>query len=98
MRWAELKMLWVHGAGGMSDEHNSTPPPQAFDRGLRYPQYLFLTYAWYSDQWWELDTENLTCSADDRASVLPRTLALLHFDFIQHFDLESPTDTDIVSC
>ena len=73
-------------------------PPQAFARGLRYPRYMFLTYGWYSNQWWEVDTESLGCSSDDRASVLANTLSLLYFDFLQHFDLEAPTDTGIVSC
>ena len=61
---------------------------------------MFLTYAWYSAGWWELqlESENLTCSRENRTSVLPRTLGLLHFDFIEEFDLEALTDTGIVSC
>ena len=76
-----------------------TLSPQAFQRGLRYPQYMFITYAWYTPGWWKLQpaAENLSCSSDDRASVLPRALAMIHFDTEENFDLESPTDTTIVS-
>ena len=73
--------------------------PQAFQRGLRYPQYMFLTYAWYTPGWWKRQpaAENLSCSSDDRASVLPRTLAFIHADVEENFDLEPLTDTGIVS-
>ena len=58
-----------------------------------------LTYAWYSAGWWELqlESENLTCSRENRTSVLPRTLALLRFNFPQHLNDSVVTSTGIVS-
>ena len=58
-----------------------------------------LTYAWYSAGWWELqlESENLTCSRENRTSVLPRTLALLQYTFLQHLNDSVVTGTGIVS-
>ena len=69
--------------------------PQAYHRGLRYPCHLLLTAAWYARNWWLVEDQNISCTAEQRGSVLPTTLAFLHFDFLQ--DVNLTTDTGIVS-
>ena len=69
--------------------------PQAYHRGLRYPRHLLLTIAWYARNWWLVEEQNISCTAEQRESVLPTSLGFLHFDFLQ--DLNLTTDTGIVS-
>ena len=69
--------------------------PQAYYRGLRYPRHLLLTVAWYARNWWLVEEQNISCTAEQRESVLPTSLAFIHFDFLQ--DLNLTTDTGIVS-
>ena len=63
--------------------------PQAYQRGLRYPRHLFLTYGWYVQEWWRVEDQNLSCTAQERESVLNRTLAFLQFDFIEDLDMST---------
>ena len=60
-----------------------TPSPQAFHLGIRYPTHLLLTFQWYDERWWLEDNDvsdvNLTCSGEERESVLRYSLA---FNFI----------------
>lgn len=72
---------------------------QAYHRGYRYPRYLFLTYRWYSNNWWLMETENenLTCSQQERQVVLPSMLAFLHYPYLEFEGLNVVTDTGIVS-
>ena len=69
--------------------------PQAYQRGLRYPRHLFLTYGWYDQNWWLVEDQNLSCTAQERESVLGRSFAFLQFDFLDGRNLT--TDTGIVS-
>ena len=72
------------------------PCPQAYQRGLRYPRHLFLTYGWYDHNWWLVEDQNLSCTAQERENVLNRTLAFLQFDFIEDLDMSTETSTGIV--
>ena len=58
-----------------------------------------MTYGWFPDQWWEEqpENENLTCTADNRNTILHHTLALLQYDFPEHLNDTAATDTGIVS-
>ena len=69
--------------------------PQAYHRDLRYPRHLFLTYGWYVQNWWLVEDRNFSCTAEERESVLNRSLSFLQFDFLQ--DRNLTTDTGIVS-
>ena len=68
---------------------------QAYHRGLKYPRYLLLTPAWYEAGWWLEEDDGLSCTAEQRTSVLPSSLAFVHFDFLE--DVNMTTDTGIVS-
>ena len=69
--------------------------PQASRRDLHYPRHLLLTYGWYDQEWWLVEDQNLPCTAQERESVLNRTLAVLQFVFVED-QLNVTTDTGIV--
>ena len=51
---------------------------QAYEQGIYYPRNLFLFYGWYADQWWVGDdSENLTCTQEDRERVISSGLAIV---------------------
>ena len=54
-----------------------------------------MTAAWYTPRWWLLEDENYTCTAKERESVLPTSLAFLHFEFLK--DLNLTTTMGIVN-
>ena len=68
---------------------------QAYHRGVHYPHHLLLTLGWYGQNWWREEDQNSTCTAQERESVLNRSLAFLQCDFIE--DLNLTTDTGIVN-
>ena len=52
---------------------------QAYEQGIFYPRYLFLFYGWYSDSWWiGSDSENLTCTQEERERVVRSGLAIVN--------------------
>ena len=54
-----------------------------------------MTAAWYAPRWWLLEDEDYSCTAEERESVLPTSLAFLHFEFLEDDNLT--TTTGIVS-
>jgi len=62
--------------------------------GMRYPRYMFLTYAWYDDGWWEEEDED-GCTSVQRQSVLPYMLSPIQDEFLSNFS--ATTDTGFVS-
>ena len=93
MRWVGL-LWWSFVANNRLLNH---PFLQAYTRGLRYPQYMFMTYGWFPDLWWEQQDADLNCTADQRNLVLNHTLALLQYDFPEHLNGTAATDTGLVS-
>ena len=71
---------------------------QAYTRNIRLPRNLLLTPGWYNELWWTVEGENLTCTVEQRESVLPSSLAFLHFVFLNETaDVNLTTSTGIVS-
>ena len=76
---------------------------QAYEHGIRYPQYLFLFYGWYSDNWWvgtESEQKDISerypgCTVKQRESVVPYSLAPLQAEFLMNESIE--IDSGIVS-
>ena len=81
---------------------------QAFEHGIRYPQYMFLFYGWYESNWWVGTEEeqnilrNMSafsgCTAEQRASVVPYSLAPLQAEFLQDQNESTIISSGIVSC
>ena len=52
-------------------------PLQAAKRGWRYPQYVFMVYGWYREQWWYPEKEdNITCNIFQMEQAIERSLAI----------------------
>ena len=58
---------------------------KAYRRGLRYPRYLFLLYAWYRPKWW-VDEDMEGCTSEERESVLPYALGIVQYEFSKDYD------------
>ena len=51
---------------------------QAYKLGMKYPKYVFITYASYMSKWW-VTPEDEECSSDNIAEVLQFSLTALYF-------------------
>ena len=50
---------------------------QAFKRRWQYPQYVFIVYGWYREQWWyPVETDNITCNSSQMEQVIERSLII----------------------
>ena len=57
---------------------------QAYHKGLRYPQYVWITHGWYPEQWWNISQEingNQTekCSGEEMTAFLIGIIAIQPF-------------------
>ena len=66
---------------------------QALKQGYGYPQYAWLVYDWYPDEWWESETDRPDCTNDDLKKFLERALVI----GLPEFNNET-TDIGTVSC
>ena len=43
-----------------------------------YPRYVWITYAWYQDQWWTsaVNGDPIRCSDDELSQLLVQSLAI----------------------
>ena len=69
-------------------------PPQAYHLNLHYPRHTFITTGWYAPNWWLVKNPSLSCTPQQRETVLPLSFAVLQYVFIE--DLNMTTDTGIV--
>jgi len=63
--------------------------------GMWYPRYMFLTFGWYVDGWWEGEDGEDGCTSAQRQSVLPYMLSPIQDEFLSNFS--TTTDTGFVS-
>ena len=56
-------------------------PPQAYHRGFHSPQYLFMTTGAYGSSWWKNEVPGLSCTAEQRASVLLSSIVIRIYHF-----------------
>ena len=74
-------------------------PLKAYEKNLMYPRSTFLHPAWWVGEWWKdppNSTENLTCSEEQRAQVVDRSIGVLLFEYIE--DDADVAETGTVSC
>ena len=58
---------------------------QAYKRGFRYPQYVYIMYGWYRNQWWyPVSGENVTCNNSQMEQVLERSLTVTQYPQIMN--------------
>ena len=62
-----------------------------------YPRFTFLYPTWWVGDWWVGDnTENFTCTVEDRERVVYRSIVVGLYEFIEDYDDVAQTGT--VSC
>jgi len=67
---------------------------QAYQRGVMYPQFIFLHPAWWVGNWWKGgDMENFTCTVDQRERVVYRSIAVLLYEYIENNNTVAQTGT-----
>jgi hypothetical protein len=62
--------------------------------GFHYPKYMFITYGWYVNNWWTGPgfSAEYNCTDEQRATVLPYTLAAIVPEFPTEFDVLTESD------
>ena len=45
---------------------------------MRYPDYTWILYGWYSNEWWR-STSDVNCSEDELAAMLERALVIQQY-------------------
>lgn len=50
---------------------------QAYHQEMLFPNYVWITYGWFSPEWWTGHTRN--CTPDEISSVLAGSIAVSHF-------------------
>ena len=68
---------------------------QAVQRGWQYPQYVFLLYGWYQDQWWYPLNGDILCNSSQMEQVIERSLTITQFPEI--LNQSKTTDTGTVN-
>ena len=66
---------------------------KAYAAGVRYPQYMLIHPAWYAANWWNGSYDNVGCSAEQRETVIPHTLSVYQYEFIEDYDRKADTGT-----
>ena len=46
---------------------------------IRYPDYAWILYGWYSDNWWRISDAAVGCSEFELAAVLERALVVQQY-------------------
>ena len=68
---------------------------KALARGMIYPEYVWMSYGWYTEKWWlEEDTD---CTAEQMQRAIARSLAIHHFPIPTSEEENAPTDVVYVS-
>ena len=44
-----------------------------------YPNFAWILYGWYSEEWWKTPDAAVNCSADQLAAVLERALVIQQY-------------------
>ena len=44
-----------------------------------YPNYAWILYGWYSEEWWRSPDAAVNCSEDELAAVLERALVVQQY-------------------
>lgn len=68
---------------------------QAYYAGVKYPQYVLIHPAWYSEKWWNDSKIDFECSLKERESVIQRMLSIYQYEFIE--DVHRKADNGVVS-
>jgi len=72
---------------------------QAAKRNLTYPQYAWITYGWYPDNWWTkaVSKNNVSCSDEQLEKFVEKARMLLIRQYPTPDDVDAATIAGIVS-
>ena len=70
---------------------------KALARGMIYPEYVWMSYGWYTQNWWLDEHEDTSCTADQIKRAVWRSLAIHHFPIPTSEEEDAPTDVGYVS-
>ena len=62
---------------------------------MTYPEYVWMSYGWYTQHWW-LD-EDTECTADQMKRAIQRSLSIHHFPIPTSEEEDASTDVGYVS-
>ena len=70
---------------------------QAYQRGFTPPKYMFITYGWYDERWWQEGyfSDKYNCTAEDLEKVALYNVAAALAEFPD--DLDAVAEPNIVS-
>ena len=59
---------------------------QAYEKGVRYPTHVLMYPAWYGEEWYKSlrEDSSVNCTLEQRTSVLPYSLGVQIFEFIEN--------------
>ena len=64
---------------------------QAFKRGWRYPQYVFIIFGWYNDNWFHPVNGDINCTISEMEQTL--NLAILVSQLAEILDRSQTTES-----
>ena len=44
-----------------------------------YPRFVWMSYGWYTEGWWEDELENVDCTPEQMRMAIYRSLSFHHF-------------------
>ena len=74
---------------------------QAYKRGFLPPKYMFITYGWYVERWWEggYSSKKYNCSTEDLARIGLYNIAAVLAEFPGDLDaVAEPNIVSVISC
>jgi len=69
---------------------------EAYYRGWRPPQYVWITYSWYDKGWWREDYGNSSCTPNIMMTMLNDSLAITPNGNLVSDDRNTPTFSGLV--
>ena len=71
---------------------------QAFNLKLFPPDYVWILYGWYQDEFWtNISALNLSCSSEDLYKVIDNSITTSHFPIAENRSMKASDVGDIVS-
>lgn len=69
---------------------------QAYYRGWRPPDYVFITHGWYSNGWWEQGNGNASCTKEIMRKMVNNSIAIIPDEFLLSDDKTLATTSRLV--
>lgn len=64
---------------------------------MTYPEYVWMSYGWYTEEWWLEAQKDTDCSVFELQVAIQRSLSIHHFPLPTKSEENAPTDVGYVS-